>query len=648
MAVNKKDFRVKLSLLCILAAALLLSAARLALFCLNRDFFASLSGAEIASAFVNGLRFDFSVIALFMGPVIFLLNWPVKSPRWVKFWTGVWLAEWIVMAGFLIGDLIYFPKVNRHIAEEIIQLTNDWGFIISYMFTQTLLPLLLLLGLFGAAVWGFSRYTDKHYQARSWGILKNAVCLLVIVALCILGIRGHLGGGKSLGVADVYNYTSSPAGSVLTLNGVFTAYQVGRKGTVDVKNPYPPDQAVQVAAKQFISPDETRPDENYPLMRQRTQAQKPDQQYNVLIVLLEGWHPYYIDGLSHHNFGVTPVFDQILKEGVVFTNAYATGQRSIVGFGSVFAGLPWVPGLPSFGYGLELAALSTMPRHFSEAGYYTFFAQTSSRDSYRLCALASYLGAQESYGWEDMPQLLAYKEKAPFGYDYDLMMFAADKIKNRQKPHFMGMLFTGITHEPFTSTLPQFDKYPYDSWEHGFLNTLSFADWSIGELLKRAKEDGWLNDTIFVFVADHTSGGPAEDTLQNRFRIPLVIYAPGLLKPQQVEHIVSQTDLIPTLYRLTGLNPVYTAFGRDMFESVPGGRVALVSDGFNVGLVTEKGELRHGGGKVIASHAYTDDFDVNQAEQQLLALDKAASYLLNNNRWYNPAFDKPDEKTNGK
>lgn len=644
MAVNKKDFRVKLSLLFILAAALLYTAARLALLLLNPDFFAPLSGAEIASAFLNGLRFDFAMIALFMGPFIFLLNLPFKSPRWVKCWTGVLLTEWIVMAGFLIGDLIYFPKVNRHIAEEIIQLTNDWGFILSYMVTQTWLPLVLLLGLLGAAMWVFSRFTDKHYQARSWPLAKTAGLLLGIIALAVLGIRGHWGGGKSLGVADVYNYTSSAAGSVLTLNGVFTAYQVGRKGTVDVKNPYPQEQALAQAEKQFISSDEKLLDEHYPLMRQRVQEPQP-KPYNVLIVLLEGWHPYYIDGLSHNGFKATPVFDQILKEGVSFTNAYAVGQRSIVGFGAVFAGLPWVPGLPSFGYGLELAALSPMPHHFSEAGYYTFFAQTSHRSSYRLCALASYLGAQESYGWEDMPQLLPYKEEAPFGYDYDLMMFAADKIKNRKKPHFMGMLFTGITHEPFTSTLPQFDKYPYDSWEHGFLNTLSFADWSIGELLKRAKEDGWFDDTIFVFVADHNSGGPAEDTLRNRFRIPLVIYAPKILKPRQIEYIVSQTDLIPTLYRLTGLNPVYTAFGRDMLEDVPG-RTALVSDGFNVGLVTEKGEVRHGGGKVISSQAYTDDFNVDQAEQHLLALDKAASYLLNNNRWYNPAFDKPDEELN--
>lgn len=649
MAVEKNDFRFKFSLATVLGFAALFTAARAALFLLNRDFFSGLNATEILFAFLNGLRFDFSVIALFVGPVILLLNLPVKSFRWAKIWTSFLVAQWIVMAGFLIGDLIYFPKVNRHIAEEVVQLSNDWGFIISYMITQTWLPLILLLGALAAAIVFISRYINKHYAPRAWGIGKNAAFLLTLIALCILGIRGHLGGGKSLGVADVYNYTDSPAGSALILNGAFTAYQVGRKGAVDIVNNYPVEQAVSNTQKLLISPDEMLLDKTYPLMRQHTDEKKP-LSYNVLIVLLEGWHPYYIDGLSHNQFGATPVFDQLIQDGVNFTNAYAAGQRSIFGFAAVFAGLPWVPGLPMFGYGLELAALSPMPKHFSKMGYYTFFAQTSHRSSYRLCALASYLGAKESYGWEDMPQLLPYKEKAPFGYDYDMMMFAADKIKNRKEKNFMGMLFTGITHEPFTSTLPQFDKYPYDSWEHGFLNTLSFADWSIGELLKRAKKDGWFEDTIFVFVADHTSGGPADDSLKNHFRIPLVIYAPKILKPRQIDYVVSQTDLIPTIYRLTGLTPVYTAFGRDMFDPATDG-VALVSEGVNIGLITSDGEIRYGGGKILSSKAYTPDFEVEQAEETLLSLDKTAHTLLKENHWYNPAFDvlysnggKPDGK----
>ncbi len=632
----KKDFRLKFSICAVLLSLILFSGARLALFLLNGEYFSALTTWEILSSFLNGIRFDFYMVALLTGPVLLLLNLPVKTRAWVKTWVSIWVAEWIFMAGFLIADLIYFPKVNRHIAEEILQLSNDWGFIVSYIFTETWFPLAVLLALFAVGVWQLGRYVNRSYQARNWSWKKELLSGVVIVLFVLLGIRGHLGGGKSLGVADVYKYVSSPAGSALILNGLFTSYQIGRKGAVEVTNKYPLDKAIAHAKQSIIASDETVLDEKFPLMRKRTETAGTPSKYNVLIVLLEGWNPYYVDSLSHHGFGATPVFDEIVKNGVNFSNAYASGQRSIFGFSAVFAGVPLVPGLPMFGYGLELTAFSPMPKHFADNGYYTFFAQTSKRDSYRLCALASYFGAQETYGWEDIPERLNYQEKAPFGYDYDAFMFAADKIKARKEPNFLAMLFTGITHEPFTSTLPQFDKYPYDSWEHGFLNTLSFADWSIGELLNRAKKDGWFDDTIFVFVSDHSSGGPASSSLKNRFHIPLVVYAPKLLKPAQIDYVVSQLDIVPTLYRLTGLNPAYTSFGRNLFDS-SAPRAALVSEGMNLGLITDSGAIRHSGGKVLSTEEFSSEFDVQKAEEQLLSLDKAAYTLLKENRWYKPS-----------
>ena len=629
------------SKLCISVAAVcvimgVFTCARVAIWWANGAVFAPLSGAEITSAFVHGIQFDFYMTALCIGPVILLLNLPVSSVKWTKMWTAVLLVELVVMTGFLVGDFIYFPKVGRHIGEEIIQLSNDWGFIISYMFTQAWWELLILLGSLTAAIYGLFAYINRvGICKRTWK--KTAAILGCILGLTLLGLRGHLSGGKSLGVADVYRYARNAPGAALTLNGLFTAYQVGRKGAQEFTNNYPLAEAVENTQKLFIAPSEKIISAQYPLMRQSAPAvSAPAKKPNVFIVLLEGWHPYYVEGLSHQGFGVTPVFDELIKTGVNFTNAYAAGQRSIFGFAAVLASVPLVPGLPMFGYGLETTSISPMPAHFARAGYYTFFAQTSHRDSYRLCALASYLGMQESYGWEDIPQRLPYKQKAPFGYDYDALQFAADKIAQHAGQPFMGMVFTGITHEPFTSTLAQFDKYPYDSWEHGFLNTLAFADWSIGELLARAKKDGWFDDTIFVFVADHISGGPADSSLKNHFQIPLVIYAPKLLPAQNIDYVVSQLDLVPTLYKLTGLTPpVYTAFGRNMFDtSAP--RAALVSEGNNVGIITQNGAVRHTGSQRLTVEPYQPDFDVQAAENLLLSLDKTAYVLLKTNRWYDP------------
>ena len=631
---KRSDFRVKLSIVIILAALGIFSLFRLILYILYSSTFSSLTAGAVCSSFFNGLRFDLAMIALFLGPIILLFNLPVNSVRYMKCCVMLMAAELIFMIGFLIADLIYFPYVKRHIAEEILQISADWGFVLNFMFTKTLIPLIfLILLLIGIGILVHKlfkyRYIFDPYYAKG-EIIKLFVCVLFIV----LGIRGSLSGGKSLGIADVYKYAHSPAAAALTLNGIFTAYQVGRKGTVDIRNDYPIEQAIATAQQMFISPSEIVLDENYPLMRQPKNPRKL-KDINILIVLLEGWHPYYVDALSGNQFGVTPVFDDIVKNGVNFTNAYAMGSRSIVGFAAVFASAPLVPGLPVFGYGLELTSFYRFPEALQKEGWSTFFAQTSNRDSYRMCALASYLGAEGSYGNEDMKELLPYIDKAPFGYDYDGFMFAADKIKELKTKKFMGMVFTGITHTPFARTLPQFDKYEGKSWDAGFKNTLYFADWSIGELMKRAKEDGWFDNTVFVFVADHTSGGPDSDSLYNKFRIPLVIYAPKILKPRKVDYIVSQLDILPTLYNLAGLNTPYTAFGRDMLdEQNADQRVALVSEGVNVGIITRDGALRHTRKQVLGVEKIAPNFNEQQAEQTLLALDKAAYTLLKNNTWY--------------
>ena len=99
--------------------------------------------------------------------------------------------------------------------------------------------------------------------------------------------------------------------------------------------------------------------------------------------------------------------------------------------------------------------------------------------------------------------------------------------------------------------------------------------------------------------------------------------------------MVSQLDIVPTLYKLTGQTPVYTVFGRDMWDTSVA-RVALVSEGNNIGLITANGALRHTGSQRLNVEPYTPNFDVQAAEELLLSLDKTAYTLLKTNRWYSP------------
>ena len=627
MTFFKKDPRAAFSFGWILLALALFSCMRGLLFTLYHAVFASLSFTQVLNCFLQGIRFDISIIALFMGPLLLLLNIPVKNKYYVK---TISFLLWFVLCAlvvFLAADLVYFPNVKRHIAEELIQIRSDWGFIFTYAFKSALVPLLLVLTFIICGAYFVGKLAAKALNTNlAW--LWQTVKFLLLILFLIIGIRGHLGFSKPLGIADVYKYAKTSQEATLMLNGVFSGYHVWRKGGVDIKNNYPLDKAIKTAQELLLAGDEIVPDKTYPLMRVKTGPAK-QKNLNFVVVMLEGWNPKYI------NADTTPTMAQIQKDGVNFTNAYAVGLRSILGFAAIFASVPLVPGLPVFGYGLELAAFSLPFKNFADKGYYTFFAQTSLRHSFRLCALAAYLGAQESYGWEDMPMRLDYIEEAPYGYDYELLMFAADKIKERKKENFFAGLFTGITHEPWTKTQTRFMKHDNNTWEGGYKNTLFYADWAIGEFLKRAKEDAWFDNTVFVFLSDHNYGESknADPVLKEKFHIPLTIYAPKIMAPRQIDYVVSQADIMPTLYKLAGLNMPYSAFGKDMFDnSTP--RFAFISEGVNIGLIEQAGALRSNRTEILEEQKDTEMFDSQKSLEKLLSLDKTAYELLRGNKWF--------------
>lgn len=626
----------------LLFALCLFSAFRLALYGLNYPLFSALGVTDVLKAFLAGLRFDFSVISTFIGPVILLLNLPIRSKNWVKGCLFFITLELALLACFMCADLIYFPVAKHHLAEELLIMSAaDWKFVAFYAFTQSwgiLLGLAVLL--FGGTLW-VNRRVDRYYVFRQRGWLTELLIWVLLSAVFVAGVRGHVDTSlRAISIADVYKADLPPGAATLTINGPFTAWHTYLRGYQSLPpSDYPTAQAITNTQKLLFAGQEKRTETAYPLMRlAKNRQDQPNANY--VVVLLESWPVEYTDSLSHAGVGITPNFDKLVQGGVNFTNAFSVGHVSIYGFVSVFMGLPMVPGMPYIKYGLELASATPLPKDFAKAGYDTFFAQTSSRDFYQLCAVAKRFGAAETYCKEDIPMRLSYIEESPYGYDYEAYMLVADRIKARKNKHFWAMISTGTTHDPFTRTLERFEKYPYKNYTGRFKNTVAYSDWALGEFIQRAKTDGWFDDTVFIFVADHIPHFQAAKTLRETFRVPLVVYGPRFFKPGERGYVVSQTDVLPTLYELAGLSAPYTALGRNLFDDVPGrvafvsDRVAFMAEGVDIGLITDKGAIRHNRQKLLQVEKETDDFDVKQAEDALLSLDKAAYTLLKENRWY--------------
>jgi len=602
---------------------------------LYNDVFSILSNIDVFYSFIYGIKFDISIISLLYMPFFFLLLLPIKSKKWNSIWLVFILISFLLQIIILVSDFIYFPEAKRHIADELSNIWNDRMFIIDYIIDKVLLLTMFIFGLFITANIFIIKSFNKKIEYKKISITKNIVVILSIVAIFFLMFRGKFT-DKPLNITDIYIISKNIPQATLSLNPVFTSLHTLRKKKNSFDNKYPVKQAYETVKKLLKSSNEYFVDAKYPLVRKIKNA-KQESKYNVFVVLLESWSPKYIDGYSNNNYGVTPNMDKIISNSIVFTNAYATGIRSIYGISAAFAGISLVPGLQHFSYGLELNKIFSISDIFDNESCYKAFMQSSKRESYKLCDIAKNIfNINESFGKEDMPNLMKYTGSHHFGYDYDLLMFASNKAneKFKQKKQFFIFSFTGTTHTPFNSTIDKFEKYPRTNDENKYLNTLFYSDYSIGKLIENSKKEGWFDNTIFIFLSDHNLNTIVKkDDLKEKFHIPFIIYAPKIFKSKKIHYVVSQLDIIPTLVHIFNTNKSFVALGKNALDEGTE-HFAFITEGTNLAIIFNDYYMKHDRQKVLETNAKKDSFEYKKMEDSILALDKVTTESFKYNTWY--------------
>ncbi|MDR0822655.1 MAG: sulfatase-like hydrolase/transferase, partial [Endomicrobium sp.] len=421
------------------------------LFCaVYPDAFVSLSFVEKLKAFVFGLRFDINVIAVFVGYFIAAMFLPIaaKQKLLIKIFTVLMSVSTLIILLLLCGDFFYFPEVKRHMSEEIVMAYMEKGLIVRYAFENYWHILLVLFGASFLLIRAQFKFINKRFLTSAnpkLSLLKSLGIFLCVGFALFLSVRASFG-DRPINPNQVFSMTDSFESAQLTLNGVFTQYQflmgVDRQNEI---NQYPFDKAVQNVQKLILSGAEIIVDENYPLMRQIKGAKKSPN-YNVIIILMESWTPYYIDSLNDRvgmaNFEVTPNFDAIVKNSIVFSNAYANGLGSLFGISASLTGIALMPGMIYSANSIDATTKKTaIADEFNKRGYFTMFAQSDNRESMQMADLAkNMLKFKESYGLEDIPLKRKYENDIPTGYDFEMLDFAAAKASAANKkaqPFFM-------------------------------------------------------------------------------------------------------------------------------------------------------------------------------------------------------------------
>lgn len=300
---------------------------------------------------------------------------------------------------------------------------------------------------------------------------------------------------------------------------------------------------------------------------------------NVVMVSMESHGADFVGALGDTR-GLSPNLDRLAHDGMLFTQLYATGLRTVRGLEALTLSLPPTPGHAVL-MRSKNKGMATLGGVFKDKGY----------DALYLYGGYSYFDNMRDFfsgnGYTVIDRTALTKQEIThenvWGVaDEDMFRRAMTELDTRTAAgkKVFAHIMTTSNHRPFTYPEKRIDIASGTNRE----GAAKYADWAIGALIREAKSHAWFDDTIFIFVADHTSHGRGRmDLPPENYHIPMIIYAPKWIKPATIDYVSSQIDVGPTILSLLNFSYRSNFFGQDILSEGRFHQRALMANYLTVG-----------------------------------------------------------------
>jgi phosphoglycerol transferase MdoB-like AlkP superfamily enzyme len=420
----------------------------------------------------------------------------------------------------------------------------------------------------------------------------SAASLTALVGLAVVLGRGGFQ-WRSLRPADAFAHTSSNAVGYLTLNSAYTVLRSFAQPDVPVVHEMPQDVATRLVREMLFEPDERPLDPDFPFLRARPAKGTP-KDWNVVVFLMESWSWSEV-GPQPGRESRTPFFDSIAKDGTLFANALANGQRSIEAVPSVTASLPGVFPTPFIGSSTELARVRGLGSILAERGYATSFHHGAWLTSMGFDAFTRRAGFAEYQSERDFPAGDERRDGTWGVFDEPFFLDAASRLDSRKGP-FCAVLFSLSPHNPWAIPADRRDLFPARPGEDGFAASLRYSDFALSRFFAHARAQPWFAKTLFVITADHTRKVPQEEP-HALFHVPILFYGPGLVPARVRDDLASHADILPSILDLLDVPTVHASVGRSLFDAEDGRparpRYAVVRHGARTTIFSDRYAYAH-------------------------------------------------------
>ncbi len=526
----------------------------------------SIGFQNIIGVFTHGIRLDLSAAGYFsvIPFVLFSFSFLFKRQE--------------IFGGVIRFYTILFILISSSLIATDLELFKNWGYRLDDTFLKYLLspsemaasvssyPVFLLVTIFlvfsVVSIYVFNKKIlkkEKYTEGgnvqrtlkvpRTWhSVLKFLLGFLATIAL-ILPIRG----GVQLAPVNqsaVY-FSDKPFANSAAVNVLWNFFVSVYEKTSEEDNPYtyfPENEALATVNALFSDSSKTQ-------KLIRSDLTQP----NILIITYESLTAKVIEKLGGER-GITPNFDSLTREGILFTNIYASGDRTDRGLVAVLSGYPAIPRANVMEVPRKSAQLPILSQVFSntlrsrpdssgrgvkyETGfYYGGEAEFANMKSYLLNGQFSKLITKSDFKKEDLSSKWG-------AYDHVVLEKLLAYARTFKEPFFINLL-TQSSHEPFEipkgwgkPNLP-----PTDDLDEKFRRVHFYSDQALGAFIRNAKKEKWWKNTLVVVIADHSSHHiePHDDYFK-KFHIPMLWLGGALsVRDTLIPQVGSQTDLAATL-----------------------------------------------------------------------------------------------------
>ena len=579
------------TLLCALVMMVMFSLLRLALLVYNREMILDTPASTFLEAFANGTRFDIRFVMYALIPLLLAL-FSVRAMAARGFFR-LWLTVASSIALFLgLMEMDFYREFHQRLNGLVFQYVKEdpktvmsmlwYGFpVVRYLLAWAVGTLILSIAFKGAdratrPRGPFSGGSIGTRQVAPWytRIAVFVVCLLIAV----VAIRGTLRQGPPLRWGDVYT-TDSNFANQLGLNGTLSLIAAAKsrfseersniwKATLDQP------LATQTVRDMLVLPQEKLVDTDTAAVRRdyTPPADKTLPIKNVVVILMESFAGHSVGALGRPG-NITPYFDKLSKEGLLFDRFFSNGTHTHQG---MFATMACFPNLPGFEYLMQTPEgshkLSGLPQLLSARKFDDVYVYNGDFAWDNQSGFFSNQGMTNFIGRNDFVNPV-FSDPTWGVSDQDMFSRGLEELKTRGesgKP-FYALLQTLSNHTPYALPTPlPVEKVTGRGSLDEHLTAMRYSDWALGQFFEKARKEPYFKETLFVIVGDHGFGNEQQITEMDlgRFNVPMLMIAPGMQeKFGQRDHTVgTQIDIVPTIMGRLGGDTLHQCWGRDLLN----------------------------------------------------------------------------------